>query len=85
MFVTSPILVEMAPNGPADPWRHRFRCDDGQFSHKKIVLVTRGSKANDSSNIIFIANFFEFLAASNAMVADESGVILLRSAVESFG
>ena len=56
------------------PWRHQFWRDDGRFSNKKIKLVAIGSKSNDCIKIFFIASFFEFVAASNAMVADESGV-----------
>ena len=74
----------MAPNGPADPWRDQFRRDDGQFLQKKILLVTRGSKANNSNNITFIATFFEFIAALNAMVANESGVILCLTLTRGF-
>jgi hypothetical protein len=36
--------------------------------------VTIGSKANDNTNFVFIATFFEFLVALNNMVANESGV-----------
>jgi hypothetical protein len=38
------------------------------------MIVTVGSKANEYINKFFIATFFDFLAASDAMVADESGV-----------
>ena len=64
-------------NGPkwtSRPWRHQFRRDDGQFSNKKVMILTIGSKANEYFNIFFIATFFDFLAASDAMVADETGV-----------
>ena len=38
------------------------------------MIVTIGNKVDDCINIFLIATFFEFLAASKAMVADESGV-----------
>ena len=66
----------MAPNGPADPGVIDFGMTMANSCTHKIILhvVTIGSQANDYINIFFIATFFEFLAASNAMVADESGV-----------
>ena len=70
------------PKMASRPRRHRFRGDDGQFSNKKIMLVTLGSNPNDYITIFFIATFFEFLAASNAMVADESGVRRRDSSVQ---
>jgi hypothetical protein len=46
----------------------------GSLPGKNYSRVKIGSKANDYINIFYVATFFEFLAASNAMVADESGV-----------
>jgi hypothetical protein len=69
-------MADFGQNGPkwTSPWRHRFWRDDGQFLNKKNMIVTIGSKANECINIFLIATFFEFLAASDAIVADESGV-----------
>jgi hypothetical protein len=53
LLVKSPILVEMAPNGPADPGVIDFGMTGDQFLYKKIVLVTTGSKANKYINCFY--------------------------------
>ena len=73
----APQIANFGQNGPkwtSQPWHHWFWHDDGQFLHKKNILLTIGSKSNNCINIFFIATFFEFLAALNAMVANESGI-----------
>jgi hypothetical protein len=48
--------------------------DFGKEMGKKITVVTiDNKKLNDGVNGFFITTIFEFLAASNTMVADESG------------
>ena len=69
--------IDFGSKGPkmaSQPWRPRFWRGDGQFLFKKITVGTIENNLNDYINIFFIVTFFEFLAASNAMVADESGV-----------
>ena len=69
--------IDFGSKGPkmaSRPWRHRFWRGDGQFSFKKITVGTMENNLNDYINIFFFVTFFEFLAASNAMVANESGV-----------
>jgi hypothetical protein len=58
----------------SQPLRHQFWHGNDQFSAGKITLVTIDNNLNDDVNNYFIPNFFEFLAASNAMVADETGI-----------
>jgi hypothetical protein len=67
-------IADFGQNGPkwtSQPWRHRFWRDDFQFLHKKIMIVTIGSKANEYINIFLIATFFEFLAATRAASGGE--------------
>jgi hypothetical protein len=64
----------MAQTGSNRPWRRQFCHSDGKFSPKKSTVATKDTKLNDSVSRFFISTIFEFLAASNAMVADESGV-----------
>ena len=64
----------MAQTGPNPPWRRRFRHREAKFSPGKITVATKDTKLNDGVSRFFISTIFEFLAASNAMVADQSGV-----------
>jgi hypothetical protein len=69
-----PSLVNMAQTRSNRPWRRQFRLNNGKFLHEKITLA-----GIDSILVEYIANFqftnfLQFLAASNAIVADESGV-----------
>jgi hypothetical protein len=64
----------MAQTGSNHPSRHQFGHRDVQFSPRKITVGTLESKLNDVVTRFFISTIFELLAASNAMVADESGV-----------
>jgi len=70
-------IADFGRNGPnvtSRPWRRRFRRGFFQFSLQKITVVTLESELNDSINIFYFSTFFDFSAASDAMVADESGV-----------
>jgi hypothetical protein len=60
-----------APIGSSRPCRHRFRRGTGQFWAQKITVVTLESNLNDDITRFYFSIFFDFLAASNAMVADE--------------
>jgi hypothetical protein len=67
------------------PCRRRLRPKKGQFPPPKITLVTLDNTLNDGISIIYFSTFFEFLAASDAMVADErraasGGEIRVRTA-----
>jgi hypothetical protein len=63
-----------APMWLCNPCRRRFRSEKGQFSPQKITVVTLENNLHDGITRILFFIFFEFLAASDAMVADESGV-----------
>jgi hypothetical protein len=74
LLAKSPILVKMAPNGPANLTVINFGVTMANFCTQNMIVTIVGSKANKGINIFFIATFFEFLVAWNAMVADESGI-----------
>jgi hypothetical protein len=44
------------------------------ISAQKRAVLTSENELNDGISRIYFSTFFEFLAASDAMVADESGV-----------
>jgi hypothetical protein len=60
-------------NGPKLESR-RFRRVAGQFWPNKITVVGKEHKLKDGVTRFQIAKIYNFLAAANAIVADESGV-----------
>jgi hypothetical protein len=63
-----------APPGSSRPLCCQFWHGNGQFSAGKITLVTINNNLNnDVKKNLFL--FFEFLEASNTMVANEVGIL----------
>jgi hypothetical protein len=56
------------------PCRHRFLHDDGPFLPKKNTVDKVDDKVDDGVKSFYFFYFLDFLAASDAMVADEGGV-----------
>jgi hypothetical protein len=66
----------MASKWPIDPGIIDFDAEKQEkFLQGKNTVATTGSKLNDCINRFIVSILFEFLAASNAMVANKSNSV----------
>lgn len=64
----------MAPKWPSSPAVIDFGTMMGHFLPKKNTVDTVDAKVDDGVKSFYFSYFLDFLAASDAMVADEGGV-----------